>query len=81
MSCPAPDDFTAVKMVARYLIHAPRAVLMHRWQDPPSSRTVYADSNWAGCRETRKSTSGAAFLHGGHVIEHYSRTQSTIALS
>ena len=54
---------------------------MYRWQDPPSSLTVYTDSSWAGCRETRKSTSGATFLHDGHVIKHYSRTQSTIAPS
>ena len=81
MSCPTRSDFVAVKRIAKYLIHAPRAVLVYRWQDPLTSLTVYTDSNWAGCRETRKSTSGATFLHGGHVIKHYSRTQSTIALS
>ena len=81
MSCPAKSDVVAVKRTAKYLISAPRTVLMYRWQDPPSSLTVYTDSNWAGCRETRRSTSGATFLHGSHVIKHYSRMQSTISLN
>ena len=81
MRCLARSDFVVVRRIARYLIHAPRDVLMHRWQDSLSSLTIYKDSNWAGCRETRKSTSGATFLHGSHVIKHYSRTQSIIALS
>ena len=76
-----PEDFTAVKRIARYSIHAPRSVILYRWQDAPSHLSVYTDSSWAGCRETRKSTSGAVFMHGAHIIKHYSRTQSSIALS
>ena len=37
-------------------------------------------SFWAGGRETRKSTSGALFFHGNHLIEAYSMTLSNIAL-
>ena len=54
---------------------------MFRWQDTPSSITAYTDSNWAGCKATRKSTSGAAFMHGQHMIKAYSRTQANIGLS
>ena len=43
--------------------------------------SVFSDSNWTGCRETRKSTSGAVFMRGAHLIKSYSRTQSNIALS
>ena len=43
--------------------------------------TAFSDSNWAGCKKTRKSTSGACYMHGGHLIKAYSRTQSNIALS
>ena len=81
MSCPAPNDFLAAKRIARYLIHVPRPVILHRWQDTPSHLAAYADSSWAGCLETRKSTSGAVFMHGGGIIKHYPRTLSTIALS
>ena len=52
----------------------------YRWQDEPSSLTVYSDSDWAGCRESRKSRSGACFLHGNHLIKAYSKTQANIAL-
>ena len=41
----------------------------------------FSDSNWAGCHDTRKSTSGAAILHGSHLIKAYGRTQSNVALS
>ena len=53
----------------------------YRWQDEPNTITVYSDSDWAGCRETRKSTSGACFFHGDHLIKAYSKTQANIALS
>ena len=34
MSCPAQDVFTAVKRFARYLIHAPRAVILYSGKMP-----------------------------------------------
>ena len=53
----------------------------YRWQNGPSSVTVYSDSDWAGCCESRKSTSGACVLHGDHLIKAYSKTQAITALS
>ena len=43
--------------------------------------SAFSDSNWAGCKRTRKSTSGACYLHGAHLIKAFSRTQANIALS
>eukprot|EP00971_Amphidinium_carterae_P135887 2692476-Amphidinium_carterae.1 len=40
-----------------------------------------ADSGWAGCDTTRKSTSGAITTCWGILLLHISRTQSTIARS
>ena len=68
MSAPINRDWEALKRAARYLLSCPRVVHLYAWQDMPSSRTLYSDSDWAGCRETRKSTSGACFLHGSHMI-------------
>jgi len=50
------------------------------------SITVYVDSDWAGCRLTRRSTSGGIVCLGGQlsscsILASYSRTQSSIALS
>ena len=81
MSCPRNRDWDAIKRVCRYLIACPRMVHSYRWQDEPNTITVYSDSDWAGCRETRKSTSGACFFHGDHLIKAYSKTQANIALS
>ena len=43
--------------------------------------TLYTDSDWAGCRRTRKSTSGGAILLGNHCVKCWSSTQGPIALS
>ena len=42
---------------------------------------VFADSDWAGCRLTRKSTTGIGLRILGTVILFASRTQESIALS
>ena len=42
---------------------------------------VYVDSDWAGCVETRKSTTGFSITFLGAPISYASRTQATIALS
>ena len=71
-----------MKRICRYIIACPQMVHSYRWQDEPHGITVYSDSDWAGCRESRKSTSGAYFLfHGDHLIKAYSKTQANIALS
>ena len=67
MSKPINKDWEALKRVCRYLSGCPRMVHSYRWQDDPSSLTVYSHSDWAGCRESRKSTSGACFFHGEHL--------------
>ena len=81
MSSPKVKDWQLLKRIGRYLAGRPRAVSTFKWQDPVSSITAYADSDWAGCRDTRKSTSGACFLLGSHLIKSYSKTQSNLALS
>ena len=81
MSAPMNRHWELLKRIARYLIHAPRLVHVYRWQDMPKHLTAFSDSDWAGCRETRKSTSGGCFMHGGHLLKAYSKTQQNIALS
>ena len=42
---------------------------------------VYVDSDWAGCADSRRSTSGVSlFMLGANILSH-SRTQATVALS
>ena len=51
------------------------------WQRMPNSIHVYSDSDNAGCRRTRKSTSGIAIMIGKHCLTTRCKNQSVIALS
>eukprot|EP00972_Heterocapsa_arctica_P056547 8346871-Heterocapsa_arctica.AAC.1 len=51
------------------------------WQESPDRSTAIVDTDYAGCLETRKSTSGGVLMHGCHCIRSWSTTQSVIALS
>ena len=56
---------------------------MFRWIEPGDVWGVeaWSDSDWAGCRVTRKSTSGGIVMWGLHALEAYSSSQQTVALS
>ena len=58
-----------------------RALLWYRFQTSPTTIDGYTDSDWAGCRRTRRSTSGGCLRHGDHLIKTWSRTQAVTALS
>ena len=81
MSKPCADDWAALKRLGRYLKGRPRAVIWYRWRDEAQSVDGYTDSDWAGCRRTRKSTTGGAITINNHLIKCYSKTQQNIALS
>jgi hypothetical protein len=49
---------------------------------PPSgSMHAYADSDFAGCKDTRRSTAGFVFINGGAAISWYSKLQPDTAWS
>ena len=48
---------------------------------PGAVQDVVTDANWAGCKASRKSTSGGAMLLDSHVIRTWSKTQNTTAQS
>ena len=43
--------------------------------------TVFTDSDWAGCKETRKSSSAGVLMLGRHTLKAYTRKQKVIAKS
>ena len=59
----------------------PRLVHVYKLQDSPSAVDIYVDTDFAGCKETRSSTSGGAVVVGGCLVKHWSKTQTTISLS
>ena len=70
-----------LKRIGRYLVGHGRLVYEYLFQDSPSELTTYVDTDFAGCTVTRRSTSGGCVMMGNHCVKHWSKTQSTIALS
>ena len=81
MSKPTARSIRRLKRVGRYLKQVPRAVWEFEWQSQQSVVDIYCDANWAGCKVSRKSTSGGVAMIGLHVIKVWSKTQSVIAKS
>ena len=58
MAKPTKGHWLKLKRLGRYLIENGRTVMRYDWQGHEHEVTGYSDSDWAGCRVTRKSTSG-----------------------
>ena len=81
LSKPNDDDWQKLKRVARYLLTAPRLVMMYPWQALSDTLKVYTDADHAGCLRTRKSTSGGVVMWGPALLKAWSRTQTLIGAS
>jgi hypothetical protein len=77
---PGNDHWSGVKRVLRYV----KGTLNHglKFTDHENFHLYgYSDADWAGCTETRKSTSGQVFRLGNCTISWRSKKQSVVALS
>ncbi len=74
MSAPRTGDWLILKRVGRYLVGQPRVVQLMRWQAMPQMVDTHVDSDWAGCRESRRSTSGGVISMGSHAVKGWSST-------
>ena len=74
MSAPDVDAWSKLKRLVRYLVGRPRAVMKFDWQATPEVLDVYSDANWAGCKVSRKSTSGGTLMWGKVCLKSYSKT-------
>ena len=80
MSAPTELSMLAIKRLGWYLRGRPRLAFGYPFQ---SAGTVdcYSDTDWAGYRKTRKSTSGGVVLLGQHILKTSSSTLPTVSLS
>ena len=81
MSRPKIRDMKDMKRLGRYLIGNERVQVRFERQDICNVIDVWTVTDYAGCPETRKSTSGGLVLIGRHMIKGWSNTQSVSALS
>ena len=87
---PNQEHLANLKHLLRYCAGTKNFGLMlkpsHTLPLPSSTKTslevhTFCDSDWAGCKTTRKSTTGTVTQLNGCSIHHCSRTQATVALS
>ena len=81
MSKPCGEDWSNLVHLARFLKGHPRSVIWYDLQDKDYGLFVYTDSDWAGCRRTRRSTSGGSIMRGRHFLKAWCKTQGLVALS
>jgi hypothetical protein len=80
MHKPTMTHYKAACRVIRYLKHNPgRGLMFHRNSD--LQILGYSDADWAGCLDTRKSTSGYCFFLGSSLISWKAKKQTTISKS
>jgi hypothetical protein len=83
MACPLEKHWRILKRIGRYLINKPTLVIEFGECPEEEMRCVegFSDTDWAGCKNTRKSTSGGILLFGGSVMKSWSKTQTVVATS
>ena len=54
MSKPNNKSWEMLKRIGRYLKGRPRRVWKYKWPSPQDIVEIHSDTNWAGCRESRK---------------------------
>jgi hypothetical protein len=77
---PKECHLMAVKRILRYLVHTPHFGL---WYPKGSNFNLlgYSDSDYAGCKVDRKSTSGTCQFLGRSLVSWSSKKQNSVALS
>ena len=68
-------------MIGRYLKKYPMLVWKYPMQSEQAEIIVRKDADWAGCRRSRKSTSGGNISIGSHCIKVWAETQAVVVKS
>jgi hypothetical protein len=79
MHDPREPHLTALKRLLCYLRGTLDYGLLHRASS--TDLVVYTDADWAGCPDTRRSTSGYAVFLGGNLVSWSSKRQPVVSQS
>lgn len=80
MHDPRVPHLHALKRIIRYL-QGTKAFGLQLLKGSISQLTAYSDADWAGCPDTRRSTSGYCVYLGSNVVSWSSKRQSSISRS
>ncbi|WVZ83622.1 LOW QUALITY PROTEIN: hypothetical protein U9M48_030750 [Paspalum notatum var. saurae] len=80
MHDPREPHLAALKRILRY-IRGTLHLGLHLRPSTQCDLVVYSDANWAGCPDTRKSTSGYAVFLGDNLVSWSSKRQNTVSRS
>ena len=79
---PSRRSYEKLRHVGRYLASSHRLAYSYKFMNKvPEYIDVYADTDFAGCKDTRRSTSEGVAMIGSHCIKHWAKTQTTVSLS
>ena len=81
MSSPTTTDWARLERVVRYLKRCPTVRQWFVFQPEQARLVAFTDTDWAGCRQTRRSTNGGCIRHGRHVLRTWCAPQALVALS
>ena len=80
MHAPSQSDYTLLKRILRYVKGTLQLGITIQ-ANTDSTLLCYSDSDWAGCRETRRSTGDLCTMLGSNVISWSAKRHETISKS
>jgi hypothetical protein len=80
MHKPREPHLALVKRILRY-VKGTLSSGLHIGTGPVNSLTAYSDADWAGCPDSRRSTSGFCVYLGDNLISWSSKRQTTVSRS
>jgi hypothetical protein len=80
-SKPTTAAWQAAKTLLRYLSSTANLKLTYSGSSVHTTLGIYTDADYAGCPDTRKSTSGYVLTMNGGTIDWRSKKQSTVTMS
>ena len=81
MATPETADWEKMVRLERYLKNRPRVQLWYKFQETPCQFETFSDTDWAGCRRTRRCTTRGYTVAGSRLIKIWCKTQAVVALS
>ncbi|WVZ88157.1 hypothetical protein U9M48_034705 [Paspalum notatum var. saurae] len=80
MHAPREPHQQLLKRILRY-VRGTVDFGLHLYRSPGTALVAYSDADWAGCPDTRRSTSGYCVFYGDNLVSWSSKRQATVSRS